>query len=234
MVDELVIVAAAGRLVAYDRSTGEHRWLGPDGGEGYSSPHLVTLDGVSQVLLVGGKGVTGVDAAQGAALWEHEYPGSAIVQPAVTPDGDLLIGTESGLGRVAVTRGADGWTTEERWSTNRLKPYFNDFVVHEGHAYGFDGRALACVDLAEGERQWKGGRYGHGQLILLADQSLLLAITEDGDLALVEATPGQFTEVARVPAIAGKTWNHPVLVGDVLLTRNAEEMAAFRIVLAES
>ena len=234
VVDDLVIVAAAGRLVAYDRATGERRWLGPDGGGGYSSPHLVTLDGVTQVLLVSSKGATGVDTAEGAALWEHEYPGSAIVQPAVTPDGDLLIGTESGLGRVAVTRGADGWTTEERWSTNRLKPYFNDFVVHEGHAYGFDGRALACVDLAEGERQWKGGRYGHGQLILLADQGLLLAITEDGDLALVEATPGQFTEVARVPAITGKTWNHPVLVDDVLLTRNAEEMAAFRIVLAGS
>ena len=83
----------------------------------------------------------------------------------------------AGLQRVSATRAAGkhgGWTTEVRWTTTGLKPYFNDFVAHEGHAYGFDGSILASVDLETGERAWKGGRYGHGQLLLLADQGLLL------------------------------------------------------------
>src|SRR4029077_5904752 len=113
--------------------------------------------------------------------------------PAVTPDGDLLINTadmSGGVGtrRIAVAQGAAGWTTEERWTSRGLKPYFNDFVVHQGHAYGFDGSILACIDIADGSRKWKGGRYGNGQMVLLAEQDLLLVLSEEGELALVKAT----------------------------------------------
>jgi hypothetical protein len=153
----------------------------------------------------------------------------------VTADGDLLIVASGGSGtrRIAVAHGAGGWTVEKRWTSLGLKPYFNDFVVHQGHAFGFDGRILACIDLEAGERKWKGGRYGNGQLVLLPDQDLLLVLSEEGELALVRATADPFTEIARFQGVQGKTWNHPVLVGDVLLVRNGEEMAAFRLSLSE-
>ena len=115
------------------------------------------------------------------------------------------------------------------WTTNGMKPYFNDYVIHEGHVYGFDNNILACVDLADGKRKWKGGRYGNGQMLLLADQDLLLVTSEEGELALVSATTDQYKEIAKIPLFDAKTWNHPVIVGNVLLVRNGVEMAAFRL-----
>ena len=48
---------------------------------------------------------------------------------------------------------------------------------------------------------------------------------------LVKSTADWFTEVARFKALEGKTWNHPVLIRDVLVVRNGEEMAAYRLTL---
>ena len=237
VVNGMVVVAASGRLAGYDAATGKPRWFRPTGGGGYSSPHLTTIGGVTQILLLSGGGAIGVAPADGAVLWQHALWESAtgIVQPA-TVDGDLLIAAADAMGgigmrRLAIAHGPGGWTAEERWTSRGLKPYFNDFVVHKGHAFGFDGSILSCIDVKDGARKWKGGRYGSGQLVLLADQDLLLVTSEEGELALVSATADKFTELARVPALEGKTWNHPVLVGDVLLVRNGQEMAAFRLSL---
>jgi outer membrane protein assembly factor BamB len=233
VIGDAVIVAASGQLVAYDAATGNRKWLGPNAGGSYSSPQLVTIDGVAQVLLMTGAGVTSVAVTDGKQLWQHSWPSNSIVQPALTADGDVVITSqEAGARRIALRHSGSAWTVEERWTSNGLKPYFNDFVVHKGYAFGFDGRILACIDLKNGERKWKGGRYGNGQLVLLPDQDLLLVLSEEGELALVSATPEQFTEQAKFTAIAGKTWNHPVVAGDILLVRNAEEMAAFRLPLA--
>ncbi len=235
--DDLVVVAVDGTLAAYDLTTGKPRWVGPKHGGSYSSPHLVTIEGVEQILLLSPPGAVSVAPATGALLWEHVWEGGAIVQPALVANGDVLINAISMMGgiavrRLAVTHTSSGWQVQERWTSNGLKPYYNDFVIHKGHAYGFDGSILACIDLEDGKRKWKGGRYGNGQLILLADQDVLLVLSEEGELALVGASPGEYKELARVPALEGKTWNHPVLVGDLLLIRNGEEMAAYRLKIA--
>jgi outer membrane protein assembly factor BamB len=231
---ELVIVAVAGKLAAYDLGTGNRRWLGPEGRVSYSSPQLMNLGGVPQIVLLNGDGAISVGLQDGTLLWKHVWPGFASLQPAMTPDFAVLMangdaGGGAGTRRLTVKHGPNGWTAEEAWTSSGLKPYFNDMVIHKGHAYGFDGGILACIDLQDGKRKWKGGRYGHGQLLLVADQDLLVVLSEEGELALVAAAPDQFTEIARMQALEGKTWNHPALAGNILLVRNGQEMVAFRM-----
>jgi hypothetical protein len=158
------------------------------------------------------------------------------VQPAVTGEGDLLLSVGDGgdVHRIAVANGSGSWKVEEKWASSGINPFFNDFVVHKGYAFGFVGPEIACMDLKDGARKWNDGNYGHGQLVLLPEQDVLLVLTESGDIALVKAATDRLTELGRVPAIKGKTWNHPVVVGDVVLVRNGEEMAAFKLAVAGS
>ena len=231
VVGDVVIVALAGTMVAYDLASGDQRWVGADGGTGYSSPHFFEIGGIPQVLFMNDLGAISVAPENGTMLWEYSWPHTdRILQPAQTADGDIMLSTGGGKGmrRLKVTNGSGGWNIEELMSSVQLKSFFNDFVVHKDLAFGFSGPFVECVDIVEGGRKWKSGRYG-GQLILLADQDLLVVLTEKGELALLKATPDKFSELGRFPAIEGKTWNHPVMVGDILLVRNSKEMVAFRL-----
>jgi outer membrane protein assembly factor BamB len=231
VLEDHVIIAVVGQLVAYDIETGNPSWFGPDGGDSYSSPHLLTIDGIKQIVLLSGKGATSVLPSDGKVLWKYAWEGdSRIVQPALTPEGELLICNSDGssLRCISVLQENGAWSFQERWTSTYLKPNFNDFIIHEGHAYGYNGPLLVCIDLKNGERKWKSSRYG-GQILLFADQDILLVISEKGELSLVKAIPDQFEEIARLDAIEGKTWNHPAMAGDILLVRNSQEMVGYRL-----
>ena len=98
--------------------------------------------------------------------------------------------------------------------------------------YGLDDGILTCVNLEQGNREWKEGRYGHGQILLVGD--LLLIQAESGEVVLVEISPEKPRERTRFPALQGKTWNNPALLGDLLLVRNDQEAACYRLPLNAS
>jgi hypothetical protein len=193
------------------------------------------LGGVEQLLFASDTGVTAFHPTDGKVLWKYDWPledmTPRIVQPALLGETDLLIGSPFGKGtrRVRVKREADRWSDQKIWESLAINPYFNDFVIQGNHLYGFEGTFFTCVSLEDGKRKWKERGYGTGQVLLLADQNLLLVLSDKGEVALVEANPERRKEVARFQAITGKTWNHPVLAHGKLLVRNGEEAACFQV-----
>ncbi|MFN9718272.1 MAG: PQQ-binding-like beta-propeller repeat protein [Planctomycetota bacterium] len=221
-------------VVAMRADTGELAWCGGTGALSYCSAQVSTIAGEDQILFCTDTGLLAFAPVNGRLLWQHDWPTGGvarIVQPHVLKNDDLLIGTGLGVGlrRIHVTRSGTGFSTSEVWTTTRCKPYFNDFVVLDDHLYGFDGTILMCVSLDQGDVQWRARGYGSGQALLLADQKLLLIISETGELSLVKAASDRHVVLSKFKAIDGKTWNHPVLVGHQIFVRNGAEAACFAL-----
>jgi outer membrane protein assembly factor BamB len=236
VVDETVVVLPGGAngrsVVAYDRRSGKPAWSALDDTASYSSPMLVQLAGVRQLLVFTASRVVGLTPDGGQLLWEHPWTtqyGVNASQPLVVGDNRLFLSTGYGTGAAVLqlTRAGDRFSVREVWRNIRMKNQFTSSVLHDGFIYGLDEAILACVDAATGDLKWKGGRYGYGQIMLASGH--LVVLTEDGQLGLVRATPERHHEIAIFPVLEGKTWNHPAIAGGYLLIRNINEMAAFDV-----
>jgi outer membrane protein assembly factor BamB len=241
--DDVVIVnpgaqrAGKNALVAYDRKTGDEVWGAGAQRAGYSSPMLATLGDKRQILLFDADGLAGYDAdGKDGELWRYPWrsvqgdkptqEGINVAQPIVLDGDRVFLSAAYGMGSAMlhVTRNGDEWAVEKLWRNMRMQSRFSNPVAYQEHIYGLDEGVLACID-EDGKQKWKGERYGHGQVLLAGD--VLVVLAEDGELALVEATPEAFRELGRFQALDGHTWNYPALADGKAYVRNDREMACY-------
>lgn len=236
VVDDKVIVLPGGRngrsVVAYNKDTGDPVWKVLDDPQAYTAPMEATLAGQRQLLVVSRERAMGLTVEDGNLLWSYPWStsyGVNAAQPLIVDENRFFISAGYGHGAalVDVRREGDGFRASTVWETNRMKNKFSGSVLHQGYIYGLDEAILACLNVETGNLEWKGGRYGHGQVLLASGH--LIVITETGDLVLVKATPEGHQELARFSALSGKTWNNPAIDGGRLLVRNTREMACYRV-----
>jgi outer membrane protein assembly factor BamB len=236
VLDGRVIVHPGGdggkSVSAYDAGSGKLLWQSASDRAGYASPQTATLAGKEQVLIFSATRLFAIDPADGHELWGQEWSSSNAIhcaQPIQVSDNQVWFSSGYGHGSalVEISRVGGGFQAEKLWETNTMKNKFNPAVIHEGNVYGLDDGIMASISLKTGERNWKGGRYGFGQ-VLLADGHVIV-LTEKGDLVLVKATPESHREVASFHVLDGKTWNVPAYADGLLLVRNQTEMAAYRL-----
>ena len=232
VVGDLVIVATSGVLAAYDASSGARRWIGPAGEAGYSSPHLLTIDGVSQVVLMSGTGLTGVTPADGKSLWQHPWKGYPIMQPSQTPDGGILIvGRSNRAARAA-------WPSRAEPTDGRSRSAGPRTVSSRGSTTSSSTRVTRTASTAPSSpaSTWRTARASGRAAATAAASSCCCPIRMCCSCCPKKASwrssarrrTGSRNSDAR-QGISGKTWNHPVIAGNTLLVRNGEEMAAFRL-----
>ena len=236
VVNDLVIVHAGGKsdkgVLAFQAAEGKLAWSVAAGEQSCSSVQVVTVLGQSLLVLLSDTGAQFWDMT-GKSVLDYSWPhgGYRALQAQIIDGDKVLIPTGMGTGtRLVQLKNVDGKLSgEEVWTSRDLKPDFNDVLVHKGFIYGFDNRIFTCIDLSNGKRKWKGGRYEKGQALLCADSDLIIVVAETGGLFLLRANPEKHEELAHIPAMSDKTWNHPVVVGDRLYLRNADEVVCYEL-----
>lgn len=250
IVDNLVIVPGGGpageakNLVAFDAERGKFVWESKNPKEdgtadqiSYASPALSTLAGRRQILIVNESTASGHDPTSGERIWSFPWPGgsssmASASQVVVIGENRALLSKGYGGGAEVIEIGAGDGGNELKatsvWKQPRvLQTKFTNVVVRDGHAYGLSEGILECVELANGKRRWKQGRYEHGQILGVGD--LLLVLSETGELSLVELSPTKFGLLASMPVLEGKSWNNLCLYGRLLLVRNGQEAACYEL-----
>ncbi len=235
--DGVAVIHSGGKddkgVLAFDTATGDLRWSVAASEQSYGSLQVATLQGQRLLGLLTDQGAQFLDPTKGTTVFNYtwQHPGYRALQPQIIGDNKVLIPTGLGSGTrlIEVSQKDQVLSAVELWTTRDMKPDFNDVVVHEGYVYGFDNAIFACIDLKDGSLKWKDGRYGKGQVLLLADSDLLLVLGEKGDAVLLKADPTGHQVLGKLQALEGKTWNHPVVVNDRLYVRNAREAACYRL-----
>jgi outer membrane protein assembly factor BamB len=195
---------------------------------------LVTLGGRRQILAVTASRAVGLAPEDGSLIWETEWQNGSrinVAQPLIVDKNRFFISAGYGKGAALVEVAGSGKSLSARkvWENSMMKNKFNSSVLHNGHVYGLDEGILTCLDVATGERKWKGGRYGYGQVLLASGHLIILSDT--GELVLVSATPDRYSELSRFSALSGRTWNVPAIADGRLLVRNATEMASYSLMV---
>ena len=220
-------------IVAFNVDDGQVAWTAPAGEMSYASVQKIRLLDRDYLCLLSNSGAHFLEPATGKPVYDYPFAhqGYRACQAQVIDGNKLLIPTGMGTGTrlVEFSSGEDGLEGKELWTSLDMKPDYNDILVHDGNIYGFDSAIFACIGLADGKRKWKGGRYAKGQALLLADSGLIVVVSEKGELVLVRATPEKHEELGKIGALSDKTWNHPVVVGDRLYLRNADEVVCYEL-----
>ena len=235
-------------LVAYDMKTGAVRWAAGYAQASYASPVVATLAGERQIIVVNESWVT-VAPRRATAKYSGNTPGPQKPIPthlALSPSHSMATAcfcrrdTASAASLLAIKRTRPGnFRLHPLWDPpikKVMKTKMGNVVVRDGFIYGFDDVLLECIELETGAVQWKKRRrpeFGHGQIMLIGN--VILVLSETGELALVEANPHEYRELAHIQSLddANVTWNNPAFAPPYLLVRNAREAACYRLPVKE-
>jgi outer membrane protein assembly factor BamB len=223
-------------LLAVNKKTGANVWAVEDDAMTHATPTVGTIHGVPQVIFFTQKGLISCVPTTGKVLWRHPFPyrTSTAASPIIADDIVYCsAGYEVGAGAARINKNGSNWTATEIWRAagNQLANHWSTPVYKDGYLYGMfqfkehGTGALKCVDVKTGKTAWSHANFGPGNVTLVGDK--LLALTDYGQLVLIQPAPDKYTEITRFQAVTGKCWSTPCVSDGRIYVRSTTEGACY-------
>ncbi|MDZ4287965.1 MAG: PQQ-binding-like beta-propeller repeat protein [Prosthecobacter sp.] len=235
VIDGDVLLLAGGgagqALIGLNKDTGKVVWKGEDDKMTHATPVVADIQGVHQAIFFTQTGLVAVTPADGKVLWRAPFPYKVSTAASPVVFGDIVYcsaGYGVGGGAFKISKSGSGLSAEPLWrKENGAINHWSTPVVKDGYLYGmfsfkeYGKGPLACVDIKTGEEKWAEPGFGPGQVILSGDK--VIAISDKGEVVVVEANPNKYVELKREDVLDGKVWSYPVLAYDRLFARSTKE-----------
>ena len=238
---DLIYVAAGGpdeSLLAINKKDGKTVWKGESDAITHATPTFGTILGQKQVIFFTQKGLVSCEPMSGKVLWRHpfKYAVSTAASPIIC--GDIVYcsaGYGVGAGAAKISKNGDEWSAAEMWRTtgNKIANHWSTPIYKDGYLYGmfqfkeYATGALKCVDVKTGEEKWSQPNFGPGNVTLVEDK--LLALTDYGQVVLIQPNTEKYSELARFQAVTGKCWSTPTVADGRIYVRSTKEGACFEV-----
>lgn len=217
-------------IVALNKKDGSVVWKSQSDRAGYSSAVPVQIGNTTQVIFFTHKRAVGLDLKDGKLLWEYGKAANNVANAAtpIVRGNRVFISSDYGTGAGLVEIKADG-VAQEIYFTKDMRNHHSSSVLIGDYLYGFSGGILTAMKFDTGEVAWKDRSVGKGSIVF-ADGHIY-AISENGVVGLVEATPTAYKEKGRfhIQQDSLPTWTHPVVAGGKLYIRDQDTIYAYDV-----
>lgn len=232
----LIYVAGGGpgqSVLALDPKDGNIVAKGFDEKITHATPVATTILGQRQIVFFLQSGLLAVEPKTLKELWRYSFDFKVSTAASPVVSGDIVYcsaGYGVGAGAVKITKEGGAFKAAEIYRFRGDKPLANHWstpVLHEGYLYGmfqfkeYGTGPVKCVDIKDGSVKWEQPGFGPGHVIKVGNN--ILALSDAGELVLIEAKPSGYKEVARAKVLEGKCWTTPVVANGLVFARSTTQ-----------
>jgi outer membrane protein assembly factor BamB len=231
-----VIVTPGGpgaSVVALDKATGDLVWKSQSDPAGYSSPMTIEAGTSRTVVVFTARGAIGLDVKSGEFQWRYDKVANrtANIATPIVHDGYVFLSSDygTGCGLLKLTPGAQGVSASEVYFNREMKNHYSTSVLIGDYVYGFSSSILTAMKFATGAVAWRNRSVGKGSITYA--EGRLYALSEDGVMGLIDATPQEYREESRFEIHRGSypTWTPPVIANGKLYLREQDNLYCYNI-----
>ncbi len=223
-----------GQVLAYDLNTGNEKWKWSGEGPSYSSPSVMTIDGKKVVIVITEKNIMALGLTDGKLLWQIATPVQQRYYNCVSPyiDGQTIYLTGQGTGTKAikVEKSGNDYITKELWSNAEVGAKWNTPILKDGFLYGFtDQKRIYCLNAATGQTAWIDNAVNSDFSTIVDCGSVIIALTSTGNLLVLKPDSKACTEVVKYKVSDTSIYGYPVISGNSIYIKDAENLMMFKL-----